>query len=158
MLHSGSMIWIASLEIGNLLFAGLLAGAEIAVHYGTIVPHHLLTDTAQLQVRQSMTRRLRVLMPLLFLPALLTTTALTVLHRTGRELEVRGAALALLLVWIATRVIATVPINSASMEWNPAAPPEGWKELVTRAERFHVAGVWAAVIAFVCLLLAALVF
>ena len=140
------------LQIGNLLFAGLLAGAEVAIHYGTALPQQLLTDTAQLQVRQSMTRRLRVLMPLLFLPALLTTVILTAMHRAGREFEVRGAALCLLLVWIATRVAATVPINSATMEWDPAAPPQNWKVLVVRAERFHVAGVWSAVIAFLLLL------
>ncbi len=143
---------IGYLTVANLFFAGLLAGAEIAVHYGTIIPHHLLTDTAQLQIRQSMTQRLRVLMPLLFLPSLMTAALLMRLHRVGREVELRGAAIALLVVWIATGGGATVRINGAPLEGERGAPPEGWKKLVARAERFHMAGVWAAVIAFLLLL------
>jgi NADPH:quinone reductase-like Zn-dependent oxidoreductase len=33
-------------------------------------------------------------------------------------------------------------------------PPKNWKELVHRAERFHIVGVWAAVLAFACFLTA----
>ena len=35
-----------------------------------------------------------------------------------------------------------------------SAPPKNWKELVNRAEHFHIVGVWAAVLAFACFLTA----
>jgi hypothetical protein len=53
-----------------------------------------------------------------------------------------------LLTWIAIRVIGTVPINSATLAWQLSAPPKDWKAQVNRAERFHIVGVWAAVLAF----------
>jgi hypothetical protein len=53
-----------------------------------------------------------------------------------------------MLTWIVIRVIGTVPINSATLSWNPSAPPQNWKAQVNHAERFHIVGVWAAVLAF----------
>ena len=50
--------------------------------------------------------------------------------------------------WILIRVVGTVPINSATVDWQLSAPPKNWRELVNRAERFHIVGVWAAVLAF----------
>ena len=59
-----------------------------------------------------------------------------------------------LLVWVLIRVIGTVPINRATLDWQIEAPPKNWKALVDRAERFHDAGVFAAVVAFAALLVA----
>jgi hypothetical protein len=58
------------------------------------------------------------------------------------------------LIWILIRVIGTVPINSATLTWQPSAPPKNWKALVNHAERFHIVGVWAVVLAFVLFLTA----
>jgi hypothetical protein len=52
------------------------------------------------------------------------------------------------------RVIGTVPINSATLAWQPSEPPKNWKALVNHAERFHIVGVWAVVLAFACFLTA----
>jgi hypothetical protein len=59
-----------------------------------------------------------------------------------------------LIAWVATRVIGTVRINKATLPLDVSAPPANWRALVTRAERFHVVGVWAALAAFACFLAA----
>ena len=59
-----------------------------------------------------------------------------------------------MLIWIVIRVIGTVPINSATVDWQLDAPPQDWKAQVTYAERFHIVGVWAAVLTFACFLIA----
>ncbi len=145
---------IGYLEAANVFFAGLLAGAEVVIHYGTAIPYYLLAESAQIQVRQAMVRRLRVLVPILFLPTLLTTGMLAAMYKITGQIVLQGASLGCLLVWISVRVFATVRINSATVEWDATAPPAGWKELVARAERFHILGVWAAVCAFLLLLIA----
>ena len=50
------------------------------------------------------------------------------------------------------RVVGTVPINRATLEWPLDAPPSDWKMRVEKAERFHIVGTWAAVAAFACFL------
>jgi hypothetical protein len=67
-------------------------------------------------------------------------------------LWLRCAGLCALRVWIAIRVIGTVPINSATLTWDLAAPPKDWKGAVARAERFHDVGVWAVVLSYACFL------
>jgi hypothetical protein len=59
------MNWLTALHLLNLLFGGILAGIEIAVHYGFVVPSGLLTDRSQIRLRQSLVLRLRVLVPAL---------------------------------------------------------------------------------------------
>ena len=140
----------------NLLCAGLLAGMEFAIHYGLRSPATVLADSAQLQLRQAMVRRLRVLVPAIFAPTLLTGIAATVVAGTLSANWWRGAALLALLIWIVIRVIGTVPINSATMDWSLAAPPADWKAQVDHAERFHTVGVWAAVLAFAGFLVSSL--
>ncbi len=66
----------------------------------------------------------------------------------------RCAGLVALLVLAGTRVIRTVPLNSATLTWDPERPPNSWATMVHRAERFHVVGVCAAVMAFACFLAA----
>jgi len=45
-------------------------------------------------------------------------------------------------------------MNRATADWQLRATPKNWKELVNRAERFHIIGVWAAVLAFAFFLIA----
>lgn len=140
----------------TLLFTGLLAGFEIAIHYGLGAPPQSLSEPAQIVLRQAMVRRLRILAPLLFLPALALSVGLTIQewHRGAARLHL--LALALLAVWLIIRVLRTVPVNSATLEWEPEMPPPGWRELIERTERFHVIAAWAAVFAFICFLVPAL--
>jgi hypothetical protein len=124
----------------ELLFVGLLAGFEVAVHYGIGMPPSVLPEASQIVVRQAIVRQLRVLAPLIFLPSLLFAVLITIReqHASGR---LRYAVIGFLLLWIAIRIVRTVPINSATLGWNPAAPPPNWRSLVERTERYHIVAV-----------------
>ena len=136
------------LDFVNVFFAGMLAGIEFVIHYGLRTPAEVLDERSQLQLRQAMVLRLRVLVPAFFVPTAISGIALTVLNSATPGFEFRCAAVVALLAWIAIRVIGTVPINSATVAWQLNAPPRNWKALVNHAERFHIVGVWAAVLAF----------
>jgi hypothetical protein len=140
------------LYFANLFFAGILAGMEIAIHYGVGAPPATLDDRSQILFRQGLIRRLRVLVPAFFLPSVFSAIAITVLDRCAPGFWLRCAALLALLLWIVARVIVTVPMNSATLTWDADAPPPNWKALIERTEGFHITGVWAALAAFVCLL------
>jgi hypothetical protein len=142
------------LEFLAELFAGLLAGMEIAIHYGLRAPARTLDDRSQLQLRQAMVTRLRVLVPAFFVPTVAFAIAGAVLALSAPGFLFRAAGVLALFVWIGIRVIGTVPINSATLTWPLDAPPEDWKEQVDRTERFHDIGVGAAVVAFGCFLVA----
>ena len=138
----------------NLFFAGMLSGIEFVIHYGLRGATQALGDEAQVRLRQALVLRLRVLVPAFFVPTVLSGIAVTVLNPAAAGWWVRGAGLAAMLIWILLRVIGTVPINSATLTWQPSAPPKNWKVLVTHAERFHIVGVWAVIMAFACFLTA----
>ena len=136
------------LDFINLFFAGMLAGIEFVIHYGLRTPAEILDEQSQLQLRQALVLRLRVLVPAFFVPAAVLGIALTVLNSGTPGFWFRCAGVVAILTWIVIRVIGTVPINSATLTWQPSAPPKNWKALVNHAERFHIVGVWAAVLAF----------
>jgi hypothetical protein len=135
-------------EFANLFFAGLLAGVEFVIHYGLRAPSEALDERSQIQLRQALVLRLRVLVPAFFLPAAVSGIAVTVLDVGAPGFWLRGAGMLAMLIWVVIRVVGTVPINSATLTWQLSAPPENWKALVNHAERFHIVGVWAVVLAF----------
>jgi hypothetical protein len=134
------------LELINLFFTGILAG----FHGPTLA----LDDKSQIILRLGLVRKLRWLVPAFFLPATLTAIALTVISGDSEQLIFRIIALAAIAIWIYVRVVATVKINAASVDWNPDSPPKDWRNQLNKAERFHVIGTWVTIIAFLCLLLA----
>jgi len=136
------------LDFVNIFFAGMLAGIEFVIHYGLRGPSEILDEHSQLQLRQALVMRLRVLVPAFFVPTAVSGIALTVLDGAAPGLWFRCAGVLAMLIWILIRVIGTVPINSATLTWQPDAPPKDWKALVNHAERFHIVGVWAMVLAF----------
>ena len=136
------------LDFVNVFFAGMLAGIEFVIHYGLRGPSEILDEQSQLQFRQALVLRLRVLVPAFFVPAAVLGIALTVLNSAAPGFGFRCAGVVAILTWILIRVIGTVPINSATLTWQPSAPPKNWKALVNHAERFHIVGVWAAVLGF----------
>jgi hypothetical protein len=142
------MHYLGVTELLELFFVGLLAGFEVAVHYGIGVPPSALTESAQIILRQAMVRRLRVLAPALFVPSLLLAITIAVNERSAPQSWLRYVAVSMLLVWTVIRIARTIPVNSATLEWNPEAPPRGWHSLVQRTERFHVVAAWAAIVAF----------
>ncbi|HLZ56438.1 MAG TPA: hypothetical protein VKR06_05770 [Ktedonosporobacter sp.] len=136
------------LAIVSVFFAGMLAGIEFVIHYGVSGPAEILDDQSQLKLRQSLVLRLRVLVPAFFLPAAVSGIAVTILDGGAPGFWLRCAGVLAILIWIVIRVIGTVPINSATVAWQPEAPPKNWKALVNHAERFHIVGVWVVVLAF----------
>ena len=144
------------LDLVNVFFAGLLAGIEFVIHYGFRTPAETLDERSQLQLRQALVLRLRVMVPAFFVPTAVLGIALTVFNSTAPGFGLRCAGVAAILIWIVIRVIGTVPINSATVAWQLNAPPRNWKELVNHAERFHIIGVWVSVLAFALFLTAAM--
>ncbi len=142
------------LQFITVFFAGMLAGTEAAIHYGVAIPE-ALNEQAKIQLRQALVRRLRVLVPALFVPTAVLGIAVAILAGTTSGAWLRCAGLLALLTWAVVRVIRTVPINRATLSWDPAAPPRNWRALVGSAEQFHGVGVWAAAAAFACFLAAA---
>ncbi|MBE9463724.1 hypothetical protein ACFP1I_32405 [Dyadobacter subterraneus] len=142
-------------ETVNLFFAGILTGLEIAAHYGFRGPASVLEERPQIQLRQGLVRKLRWLVPLFFVPTVLTATALAVLSTNMITLALRLIALAALAVWIYIRIIGTVKINAATLDWNPDRPPSDWRQQINKAEQFHIAGTWLTVVAWICFLLSA---
>lgn len=139
-----------------LLFAGLLAGFEVAVHYGIAAPPASFGEAEQIALRQSLIRRLRVLAPAIFLPSFLLALLIAFQERHQEGIWFRWAAVAALLVWIVIRIVRTVPVNSATLEWNPKAPPLNWQATVQKTEQLHVLAAWAAIFAFICSLVSVL--
>jgi hypothetical protein len=142
------MTAVTVLDFVNVFFAGMLAGIEFVIHYGVRQPAETLDDHAQLQLRQALVLKLRVLVPAFFVPTAVLGIALAVLNSAVPGFGFRCAGVVALLIWAMIRVVGTVPINSATLTWQPSAPPKNWKALVNHAERFHIVGVWAAVMAF----------
>jgi hypothetical protein len=136
------------LDFVNIFFAGMLAGIEFVIHYGLRRPSEMLDEHSQLQLRQALVVRLRVLVPAFFVPTAVLGIALTILNGGSSGFWFRCVAVLAVGIWILIRVVGTVPINSATADWQLSAPPKNWKELVNRAERFHIVGVWAAVLSF----------
>lgn len=142
------------LDFVNLFFAGILAGIEIVIHYGLRAPAEVLGEQSQIQLRQALVLRLRVLVPAFFVPTTVSGIVVTVLDGAAPGFGFRCAGLLAMLIWILIRVIGTVPINSATLTWEPDAPPKNWRALVNQSERFHIVGTWAAVAAFALFLTA----
>jgi hypothetical protein len=141
-----------ALPFVQLFFAGILSGMEIVVHYGLRAPSEALDPRAQLRLRQALVLRLRVLVPAFFLPTAASAIAVAAFEGAAQGVGVRCAGLLALLLWIVIRIVGTVPINSATLTWDLAAPPPDWQAQVARAERFHDLGVAAVVLSFVCFL------
>lgn len=140
---------IGILGFFNLFCTGLLAGEEFVIRFGVRAPVASLDERPQIQLRQALIRRLRVLVPAVFTLAVLSGTAVTLLEG-GFDLTAgfRCAGLLALLAFILITLLGTVPINKAALKWEPSAPPQNWRALVNRWEGLDTARTWAALAAF----------
>jgi hypothetical protein len=143
-----------ALTAAGLFVAGLLAGEELVVCYGVRGAIGVLDDRSHVELRQALIRRLRVLVPGLFGPAAMLAVAVAILDRGRAGGAWRLAAVVGLAVWFGVTAFGTVPINAAAIDWDPGAPPAGWRSLVARWERLDVARCWASIVAFGCLVAA----
>jgi hypothetical protein len=67
---------------------------------------------------------------------------------------VRWAAALSLLASVITTLVGNVPINIATGRWNPEHPPDNWKAIRDRWERFQAVRTWLLLLAFVLVCLA----
>jgi uncharacterized membrane protein len=136
-------------ELVNLFCTGVLAGEEFVIRFGVRAPVASLDEGPQIQLRQALIRRLRVLVPAVFALAALSGIVVAVLDG-GLDLRsgFRCAGLLALLGFILITLMGTVPINQATLTWEPAAPPQNWRALVGRWEKLDTARTWAAIAAF----------
>lgn len=126
------------------------------MQYGIAAPSASFGEAERIALRQVFLRRLRVLAPALFLPSFLLTLLIAFQERHEGGPWLCWAAAAALLLRVIIRIVRTVPVNSATLEWNPNAPPPNWQSSVARTEQFHVIAAWAAIFAFTCSLVSAL--
>ncbi len=143
------------LDFVTLFFAGLLAGALFVIDYGVgRAVAAVLDDQSQIQVRQALILRLRVLVPAIFVPTVLLGVAITVLDGVDPGFVFRCAGLLVVLTSFLFTLLGTAPINQTIRTWQPGAPPKNWRTLVSQWERLDRARTWAAVTAFALFLTA----
>lgn len=142
------MTEIVILEFVNLFCAGLWAGAEFAVCFGVRPAVNILDEQPHLQLRQKLILILRVLVPAIFLPTLLSAIAITYLNGTGSGFVWRCIGLLAIIIWGLVTFLGTVPINSDILTWRADSPPSDWRAVISRWERLDKVRFWTAVAAF----------
>jgi uncharacterized membrane protein len=142
------------IECAGLFLTGILAGEEFVVRYGVRGPLAALDDQSHILLRQALIRTLRVLVPAIFLPAFASGIAVAILDGSQIGFAFRWAGVLALLVWFMVTLFGTIPINEGAVEWQPDAPPRGWRALVDKWERLDTVRTWAAILAFASFLAA----
>src|ERR1700727_860872 len=122
--------------------AGLLAGEEFVIRYGVREPLSRLDQEPHIRMRQGLIRTLRVLVPAILVPTLLSAVAVTVVAGADGGLALRRAASLAPLARGTVTLGGTVPINEAALDWDPAAPPGDWRALVDRWENLNSHQAW----------------
>lgn len=143
------MNWIGFLRLANLFVVGMIAGMEFAIHRGLSRYTAVLNNASQIRLRQVLILRSRIVVPAIFIPAAATGILIVVFDRHASGIWLRIGGMLAVLTWVVIRVLASASINSSVLGWKPANPPDGWRALVSRAERFRITALCAAVMAFV---------
>ncbi len=144
------------LQAIGLILTGLLAGEEFIVRYGVQPALSSLEDRAHILARVALVKRLKIVVPALMIPTVLVGVAMLVFGGTGGGLALRIAGVAALVAFLLFSFLGTVPINIKVNDWDAEAPPADWKAVVHRWEVIDVFRSSAAIIAFVCFVIAAL--
>ncbi|MFD1674264.1 anthrone oxygenase family protein [Alicyclobacillus fodiniaquatilis] len=139
----------------NLFFVGLLAGEEFVIRLGVRDTLLVLDDPSHIKLRQALIRTLRVLVPVIMLPAIISGVTLAIVDATSRGCVFSWAGAVALLVFLAVTMFGTVPINAGALEWNPNVPPQNWKSLINRWESLNNVRCLLAVVSFVLFLVSA---
>jgi uncharacterized membrane protein len=137
------------LLVVHLVLVGVLAGEEFIVRWGVQPAIAALPDDAHVSTRIALVRSLKVVVPIVMVPAVLASVAVLVAAGAGAGLGWRIAAMTALVVFVLASFLGTVPINIGVNDWDPANPPADWKDVVRRWERIDVLRSSAAAVAFV---------
>lgn len=141
-------------ELSSVFLAGLLAGEELVIRYGVRTAIRTLQPQPQIQLRQALIRRLRVLVPAIALPTVVTAVAATALGGNGLAFGFRCTGVLALLLFMGVTLIGTVPINKGILDWRPEALPESWEGIIRAWERLDTVRCWGALVAFASLVAA----
>ncbi|MET8848887.1 DUF1772 domain-containing protein [Amycolatopsis sp. NPDC004625] len=141
------------LQYAGLFLLGVLAGEELIVRYGLHPALSRLDEHAHLLARQALVRRLRVVVPIVMLPAAALAAAVLVVV-DGPGLALRWAAVVTMAAFLLLSFLGTVPINIKVDGWRADAPPPGWQEVVRHWARIDVLRSTAATAAFLFAILA----
>jgi len=142
------------LEAIGLFLVGLLAGEELIVRYGVQPALRTLPDRPHIQARQALVRRMRVVVPLLLVPAVLVGIAVLVVAGGGDGVAWRWAGVGALVAFVLFSFLGTVPLNIQVNDWQVDDPPADWLRTVHRWEQVDVFRSGAAIVAFACFLVA----
>ena len=136
------------LEFINLFCTGLFAGIEFIVYFGVRAPLAVPDVQPQIQIRQALIRRLRVLVPAVFALTAISGVTVAVLDGSAPGFIFRWAGVLAVLIWTLATFGGTVPINEAVLTWHGDAPPENWKAVIKQWERLDAIRTCAALTAF----------
>jgi uncharacterized membrane protein len=143
------------LEFASLFCTGILAGEELVVRYGVHPALAALDEQTQIQARQGLIRRLRIVVPAIIGPTVLSAIAALVFGAADPGSGFRWAGALTLFAFIVITFAGTVPINQKINAWQPSTPPSNWRAQITRWERLDVFRSSAAILAFAFFLTAA---
>lgn len=145
-----------ALEFVNLFSVGILAGILFIIEYGVgRATAAVLDEQLQLQLRQALIRGLRVLVPAILVPTVLLGVATTILDGNGPGFVFRCAGMLAVITCLLLAFFGTAPINQAILSWQPGAPPNNWRTLLSRWKRLDIGRTWAGIAAFALFLTAA---
>ena len=143
-----------TVELASLLCTGLLAGALLVIDYGIRGPLWSLEQRSQMLMRKALIYRLRILMPVIFIPAVLTSVANAVLGNASSGSTFRFVGACLVVSCFVTTLTGTAPINKAVLSWDTDLPPPDWRSQIRRWERLDTFRTWTGITAFAFLLYA----
>jgi uncharacterized membrane protein len=143
------------LEIIQLVLIGLLAGEELVVRYGVQPAMDSLPEQAHLRTRIALVKRLKVVVPVLMLPAVAASIALLLVAADG-NLAWRAGGMAALIGFLLFSFLGTVPINMKVNDWDAENPPADWRSVVRRWESIDTFRSAAAILAFALFAVAAI--
>ena len=136
------------IEFLNLFFTGLLAGSLLVIHYGVRTAIASQEASSQLRIRQALILRLRILIPALFIPAVLSGGAVAILDWTAPAFLFRNSGIALLIISFLTALFGTAPINKKILTWSKENLPEDWLIQVAGWEFLDAIRTWAVLFSF----------
>ncbi len=144
-----------TMTIVCLILLGLLAGEELIVRWGVQPALASLDDRAHLRARIALVKQLKVVVPVLIVPAVIATAACLAVSNGEPGGAIRWAALTALLTFVLLSALGTVPINIKINGWDADQPPADWRQVVHRWTVIDVFRSSAAVLAFLLFTIAA---
>lgn len=140
---------IAVIGAIQLVLVGLLAGEELIVRYGVQPALDSLPDSAHVHARIALVKRLKIVVPIMMVPAVIMSVALLIVAGGDLGLGWRIAGMSALVGFLLFSFLGTVPINMKVNDWNPREPPMDWHRVVHRWETIDTFRSSAAILSFV---------